>query len=90
MPDPIDRDQYARIMFKDSDGTWVAFVVEMPGLCAQGDTATQVLTNLDCAMKGWIIAAEGCGQKIPSPMISREPNLIRQLLKIARNSFEIA
>jgi predicted RNase H-like HicB family nuclease len=61
---------YARMVTPDTDGTFLAEIVEFPGCFATGKSASEALHNLESVAVDWIETALEQGQDIPEPMES--------------------
>lgn len=59
---------YTRELKPNSDGTWFATIVELPGCMTEGDAEGEALKNLSDAMEAWISSALEDGDPIPEPM----------------------
>ena len=59
---------YSAELKRNSDGSYFARIVELPGCMTEGGTREEALTNLDDAMRGWIALALEDGNPIPPPM----------------------
>jgi antitoxin HicB len=51
----------------DEGGGFLAEAPDLPGCCADGETAQEALENLKDAMEEWIAAAEKLKRPIPEP-----------------------
>lgn len=58
---------YAREIIRNSDGTWFARIVELPGCMTEGGTPAEAFANLDDAMRSWIEVKLEDGDAIPEP-----------------------
>lgn len=58
---------YSRELIPNSDGTWFARIVELPGCMTEGDTDAEAIANLRDAMEAWISDALESGDPIPEP-----------------------
>jgi predicted RNase H-like HicB family nuclease len=74
---------YARLVIPDSDGTFLAEIVEFPGCYATGKSANEALNNLEEVAVDWLAAAAKQGQEIPEPMdvISYSGKLVLRMTK---------
>jgi antitoxin HicB len=59
---------YSAELKRNSDGSYFARIVELPGCMTEGGSRIEALTNLDDAMRGWIALALKDGNPIPPPM----------------------
>jgi predicted RNase H-like HicB family nuclease len=59
---------YARMVVRESDGTFRGEILEFPGCIAIGDSAAEALANLERVADGWLEAALANEQPIPEPM----------------------
>lgn len=75
---------YARILIPEEDGTFAAEVLELPGCYAFGETADEVMTNLENSMANWFEAALSKNQTVPDPVSENEPSG-KVLLRLPRN-----
>jgi predicted RNase H-like HicB family nuclease len=71
-PTEILRQPYGRLVVPDSDGTYRAEIVELPGCIATGDTAAEALANLEATAWDWLEAVIERGQHIPEPVEAAE------------------
>jgi predicted HicB family RNase H-like nuclease len=71
-PREILKKPYARMIVRDTDGTFMAEIVEFPGCFAIGDSASKALSKLDEVAIDWIAASLDRGQEIPEPMEAAE------------------
>jgi antitoxin HicB len=58
---------YRRELVQNSDGTWFAKIVELPGCMTEGDTEAEALENLSDAMREWLRVQIEDGDAIPQP-----------------------
>lgn len=68
----ILKNPYARLVTPDSDGSFVAEIVEFPGCYATGKSAAEAFENLHGAAVDWINVAVAQGQDIPEPMANSD------------------
>ena len=66
------KEPYARVLIPEAEGGFSCEVLELPGCYAQGDTASEALSNLDDAIAAWIEAALAQGQTIPEAFAKYE------------------
>ena len=66
------KDPYARVLIPEAEGGFSCEVLELPGCYAQGDSASEALSNLDDAIASWIEAALAHGQTIPEAFANYE------------------
>ncbi|GAC1416070.1 MAG: type II toxin-antitoxin system HicB family antitoxin [Candidatus Velthaea sp.] len=59
---------YTRELVKNSDGTWFARILELPGCMTEGQSEVEVLTMLEDAMDAWISAKVEDDEHIPDPI----------------------
>jgi predicted RNase H-like HicB family nuclease len=57
---------YTYCLRKEDTG-FSAFVIELPGCFADGDTAESATSNLESAIESWITSAESTGYPIKPP-----------------------
>ena len=66
---------YARVLWKEPDGSWGAKVLEFPGCNGAGKTLASVMKNLEAAMEDWIsdelVRLDG---DLPEPIQLQEPS----------------
>lgn len=58
---------YQGIVERAKDGSFWAYVPELPGATGSGDTAEEAQNSLEEAMKIWIADAIRDGEEIPKP-----------------------
>jgi len=58
---------YTRELLPNSDGTWFARIVELPGCMTEGSSRAEALDNLEDAMTAWLSTAIEDGEAIPEP-----------------------
>ncbi|MEO6991461.1 MAG: type II toxin-antitoxin system HicB family antitoxin [Candidatus Baltobacteraceae bacterium] len=58
---------YLAILERASDGTWSAYVPDLPGCTTFGYTREEAAANVREAIDGHIRALRGKGQPIPEP-----------------------
>lgn len=63
---------YTRITTRDPEGTFSAYVLELPGVFSGGATEAEAASNLTEAMELWLEAALEEGYEIPEPLPARE------------------
>jgi predicted RNase H-like HicB family nuclease len=63
---------YARILLRDTDGTYTAEILEFPGCIAEGDTPDEAIKELDDAAASWLEAAIQQNEEIPEPFADHE------------------
>ena len=69
----ICRRPYARVLIPDEDtDRWSAFVLELPGCFAEGDTSEEAATNIENAMIAWVWATVDQGQRIAEPRLDSD------------------
>ena len=59
--------QFVYIIEKATDGTYSAYVPDLPGCTTSGDTADEVKSSIKDAVDLYIDALREDGQPIPSP-----------------------
>jgi predicted RNase H-like HicB family nuclease len=59
---------YGRVVTPDSDGSFLAEIIEFPGCLAVGDTKEESLANLEKVAESWIDNTLAKGQRIPDPL----------------------
>jgi predicted RNase H-like HicB family nuclease len=59
---------YSRCFVPEEDGTFSAYVRELPGCYSCGDTIEEAYENLQDAMHNWLEASIGAGHTIPPPL----------------------
>jgi len=55
------------ISWSDEDQLYVAYVADLPGCMAHGETYRAALNSIEEAMHFWIDTARDMGRKIPTP-----------------------
>ena len=63
---------YARILWKEEDGSWGARVLEFPGCFAAAATPDETMQQLDYAMEDWLDHFLEQGNELPEPIQDRE------------------
>jgi predicted RNase H-like HicB family nuclease len=63
---------YLRAIERGEDGVFTAWLVEMPNVIAEGDTADEALENLEDALEGVVAVLRAEGREVPQPIQSRE------------------
>lgn len=64
--------RYLRTVERSEDGVFTAWIVEMPNVVSEGDTADEALENLEEAFAGVVHVMIDEGREIPEPFIERE------------------
>jgi predicted RNase H-like HicB family nuclease len=59
---------YGRVVTPDSDGSFLAEIIEFPGCLAVGDTKEEALANLERVAESWVENTLAKGQRIPDPV----------------------
>ena len=59
---------YGRVVVPESDGTFRAEIIELPGCIAVGDTAAEALANLESVAESWLQATIAKGLRVPEPI----------------------
>ena len=65
--DEIVARPYTRAVERGEDGVFTAWILEMPGCIAEGDTADEALANVDGALRLYVESMLEDGQRIPEP-----------------------
>ncbi len=65
--EPTPRDYEVAIRWSESDQLFVAYVVEMPGVMADGSTREAAAREIDAALEATIEAARENGHPLPDP-----------------------
>ncbi len=55
------------IYWSDNDEAYIAEVPELSGCMADGQTYTEVITNVEIVIDEWIETAKALGRTIPQP-----------------------
>lgn len=55
------------IYWSDEDDAFIAEVPELPGCAADGETYSEVLSNLEVIIDEWVETAKQMGRPIPEP-----------------------
>ena len=63
---------YKKILVRNEDGTYFAYVKEFTGCMTEGDTPSEAYEMLEDAMESWLAAALDEGDAIPEPEITVE------------------
>ena len=64
---PTVRDYEANIRWSEPDHLFIAQVVEMPGVMADGPTRAEAAREIEAALEATIEAAEAHGHPLPEP-----------------------
>ena len=59
---------YGRVVVPESDGTFRAEIIELPGCIAVGDTAAEALANLESVARSCLQATIAKGLRVPEPI----------------------
>jgi len=59
---------YGRVVTPDSDGSFLAEIIEFPGCLAVGDTKEEALANLERVAESWVENTLAKGQRVPDPV----------------------
>jgi predicted RNase H-like HicB family nuclease len=59
--------EYIVLLEPSDDGSWGAYVPDLPGCTAGGATADAALEGIEISVKLWIEEAQSSGQRIPPP-----------------------
>jgi antitoxin HicB len=70
---------------RGSERGWIAYVEELPGCEARGDTADEAARAIRDAMEDWMRAAVGEGRTIPRPRMADQNNNGQLALKIPQS-----
>lgn len=70
-----DLDKYLKWRYKielipEEDGSWAAFIPELPGCVGGGDTITEALEMLEDAKIGWLTSRLKHGDPVPEPRLA--------------------
>ena len=60
---------YTHELVRNSDGTWLAGIVEFAGCLTEGATKAEALAMLDDAMTEWLSVKLEDGDAIPAPFV---------------------
>jgi predicted RNase H-like HicB family nuclease len=69
--------EYLAILEHANDGTWSAYVPDLPGCTSFGPTRDEAATNIRKAVTGHIVAMRETGLVVP------EPTSLPELIQIA-------
>ncbi len=58
---------YIAIAEDGLDGSWSAYVPDLPGCTAGGSSAEEALDNVQISVSLWLEEAEGQGIEVPQP-----------------------
>lgn len=64
--------KYPVIIYPESEGGFVAQVLDLPGCITQGETITEVWELIEDARKAWLEVAYIAGDDIPLPYAKRQ------------------
>jgi antitoxin HicB len=67
---------YAVTVYPEPEGGYVAIIKDLPGCMTQGETADEVMANLEEARQLWLESAYEYGDPIPLPSDLLEPSSI--------------
>ena len=70
---PTARDYEVNIRWNEPDQIYIAHVVEMPGVMADGPTLEAAAREIDAALQATIEAAEAHGHPLPEPRRESAP-----------------
>ena len=56
-----------RVIYSEEDGGYIAFVPELPGCNAFGETLEEVIDEIKYSIELWIETAKELGREIPKP-----------------------
>lgn len=59
---------YGRVVSREPDGRFSAYVLEWPGCYGQGDTAADAHASLEASMEAWLEVMLEDGSVIPEPL----------------------
>ncbi len=62
--------QYIAVAENAQDGSWSAYVPDLPGCTAGGSSADDALNNLEISVELWLEEAKAQGLAIPLPSAS--------------------
>jgi predicted RNase H-like HicB family nuclease len=78
-PKPLEyylRLTYAVTIYPEPEGGYVAIIKDLPGCMTQGETADEVMANIEEARQLWLESAYEYGDPIPLPSDLLEPSSI--------------
>ncbi len=71
----MQADRYpAQIFWSIDDQAFITIAPDLPGCSAVGNTQTEALAKLQCAIEAWCEAAKAAGTPIPQPSQHDEPS----------------
>ena len=77
------KDKYSMVVhWSEADSRYLAFVPELPGCIADGETLEEATQELVLALKDWLETAKELGMDIP-PAVSREV-AVKQKIALSR------
>ena len=59
--------EFTAVLERAEDGSWGAYVPDLPGCTAAGATADDALQGIEISVKLWIEEAQASGIRIPPP-----------------------
>src|SRR5690242_12551639 len=85
MNEGVDIRGYRLDVYRDSDGSWVAEVPELPGCVAATSDPKALFMLVEDAIDAWVEAAEADGRDVPLPAPPDEEYSGRFVLRIAKH-----
>jgi predicted RNase H-like HicB family nuclease len=75
---------YGRVLSREPDGRYSAYVLEWPGCYGEGDTAEEANRSLEESMAAWVDVMLEDGESIPEPLAREYSG--RLLVRLSRDA----